>query len=95
MQKMKVNDTTEIRIDKKNFKGKDLLDIRKYFIEKPVGEGKPPYTGYSKQGISIPIEIAEEILKLSNLELYGGFEEPAKEAKEEVVGEEVEDEEKQ
>ena len=47
-----------IRVQKTIYKDKTYLDIRKYYLEEDSGEFKP-----TRKGITIPIELAENVLK--------------------------------
>ena len=45
-----------IRVQKTIYKEKTYLDIRKYYLEEDSGEFKP-----TRKGITIPIELVEEV----------------------------------
>ena len=45
-----------IRVQKTIYKEKTYLDIRKYYLEEETEEYKP-----TRKGITIPIELAEEV----------------------------------
>jgi len=54
LRQVKVSDSRKIVIQKTKFKGKEVMDIRT-FIE------TPSYSGYTRKGINIPIEVAPKI----------------------------------
>jgi DNA-directed RNA polymerase subunit F len=55
--RIKVNDTTDIVVRIVEYKGEKRLDIRKYVTSQR-------YTGWSPQGISIPLENVKEIKEI-------------------------------
>lgn len=63
--RIRLNDTTEVVIRQTEFKGQHYIDVRKYLKS-------ATYTGWTKQGISIPVGQFEELLAiLKGVELEG------------------------
>lgn len=56
IEKLPWTESQEIHIQHKFYKGREILDIRRYI--KTAG-----YTGYSTQGIAIPYEKRKEVVE--------------------------------
>lgn len=56
MTDLQTSKTGIIRVTKTNFKGKDYLDIRKYYLDKETEEYKP-----TRKGCTIPLNLIEKI----------------------------------
>jgi len=52
--RVKLSDTVDIVVKKTEFRGEERIDIRKYIKTKR-------YTGWSQQGISVPVRIWKEL----------------------------------
>jgi len=77
MQTIKLNDTSEIRVEKAPFKNKTYLKIRIWHNGTPSWKGDgTTYTGPDKQGINLLFseEIVNKLIEAINLEAFGGFE---------------------
>lgn len=57
MGRLKKNDTTEIVVQKTEFRGSVGIDIREYVTSER-------YTGWSKNGIRVPVEMWKDFKKV-------------------------------
>ncbi len=57
--RLKKNDTTEIVVQKTEFRGSVGIDIREYVTSER-------YTGWSKNGIRIPVEMCKDFKEILN-----------------------------
>ena len=62
MKEVKISSFRKIVVKKTKYRGQDRLDIRTY-LETPT------FTGYTRKGINIPIENAEELARAILAEL--------------------------
>ncbi len=55
MQKIQVSKSSEIHVQKKEYNGQMKLDIRVFVTT-------DKYTGYTKKGINVPVEMGQQVV---------------------------------
>ena len=65
MQILEITREKKVYIRRMEWRGKDVLDVRTFIISRR-------YTGYTREGIRIPFERAEELMDALAEEILGG-----------------------
>ena len=85
MQKVKLSETSEIRVERSEFKGKEYLKLRIWHNGTPSYKGGT-YSGPDKQGMNLLFdeEVINKLVEAINLEAFGDEFKPV-EDKEQII----------